>query len=292
MRFKEYIIIFFLVIISGLLLFSDRRPGGYWSLHAFITAIVAGFVTLGVTILGIDRFSKSRDKKRWEFVAHVAYRGLARESRDISTTFASYYCNLDHQFEAAYKSVNFRTDRLTPLGEIRSFPAGREKIAAYVDPLLPEIPEYYDARLPRERIYFLLHDMDWVELVMKGVAELVNRNRSTVAQWATLLMNSDESREQLNYFSKLNDGLFRLTENLGRYRVDQNSDHLGDIWKLFQLNDIRARQLTNQLWHLSGEDSYKFVTNEHHKKLSMKKVLSNQSEEMLLGCFLDANFPS
>jgi len=277
--------IFFLLIISGLLVYTDRKPGTYWTLHAFITAIVAGFVTLGITVLGIDRMSQARDKKRWLFVAHVAYRGLARESRDISATFASLYCNLDHEIESAYKSIDFRTDRLTPLGEIRKFPLGREEVLSYRHKSLPEIHSFDDARLPRDRIYFLLKDMFWVELVEREVAELVNRNRATVAQWATLLMNSDESREQLNFFSQLNDGLFQLAAVLNRYSVDRKVDHVPEIWKLLQLNDIRSRQLTNQLWHLSGEDAYKFVMNPFHKRMTMRRILSVKNEVEILNCY-------
>ena len=216
---------------------------GFWAEHAFIAALVSGFVTLGITIFGVDRFTQYRDAKRWEFVAHVAYRGLARVSRDVSATFASMYCDLNHEAESAYKYNDFHTDQLTPLGEIRKFPEGRELVGSYLDPSLPEIPYFPDARLPMDRIFFLLKDEKWLEMAARETAHLVNMNREAVGEWATLLMNSTESRRQLNYFSRMNDGIFRLATELERSTrppfssgSSEPTDYAGDTRGLSEKN--------------------------------------------------------
>lgn len=268
------------------MIYSDRLSAGFWAEHAFIAALVSGFVTLGITIFGVDRFTQYRDAKRWEFVAHVAYRGLARVSRDVSATFASMYCDLNHEAESAYKYNDFHTDQLTPLGEIRKFPEGRELVGSYLDPSLPEIPYFPDARLPMDRIFFLLKDEKWLEMAARETAHLVNMNREAVGEWATLLMNSTESRRQLNYFSRMNDGIFRLATELERYLVDKEPSHLREIWKYFLLNDLRARCVTNHLWHLAAEDNYKFVLHESHRDLKLARLFLERDEENLLSCFI------
>jgi hypothetical protein len=284
-KIKDYLILLFLLLVTTVLIYTDRSASGFWSKHAFITGVLTGFVTLAITIFGVDRFGQYRDARRWEFVAHVAYRGLARVSRDVAASFASLYCDVNHPVESAYKEADFRTDCLTPLGEIRRFPEGRDQIGAYFDPNLPRIEDSPDARLPKARIFFLLKDHNWVEMAASETATLVDLNRRAVAEWATLLMNSSESRKQLNYFSRMNDGIFRLSVELGRYKVDRDLSHISEIWRLFQLNDLRARCITNNLWHLAAEDNYKFVLHEDHKNIKITKLFEEQAEGGLLSCF-------
>ena len=246
----------------------------FWSRHSFITGLCTGFVTLGITIFGIDDVMERRASKRWHFVADVAYRGLARESRDISVTFAALYCDVGYGMETAYQNENFRRDHLTPLGEIRRTLSGKGQIASFQSPELPTLPGDVDVRLPEERIRFLLNDKDWVVLAQQEVSRLVDLNRETVAKWAALLMNSNESRAQLDRFSSINDGIFRLAYELQRFSVDERLDRIDEIWALFVINDSKARAFTNHLWHLAGEE-YRFALHDKHRNLSLESIFSD-----------------
>lgn len=276
MRNRNNLILGLLTCVGLTAVILDVRHNSFWAEHAFLTGATTGFLTLGISIFGINEFIERRASRRWRFVADVAYRGLARESRDVSVTLASLYCDLDYEPESAYKVVDFHKDRLTPLGEIRRFPDGKEQINAFHNQSLPALDSDVDFRIPEHRIRFLLNDADWLNMAGREVSQLVNVNRETVAKWATLLMNSQESREELNNFSHLNDGIFALAFELQRFSVDGDQRRIETVIDLFALNDLRSRLITNHLWFLAGEN-YRFVLHESHQQLTFKQVIDSDN---------------
>lgn len=266
-----------LIAVLIVLALVDWQHNSFWSRHVFFTGLCTGFATLAVTIFGINDLMERRASRRWRFVADVAYRGLARESRDVSVAFALLYCDLDHPLEAGYSDPNFQRDRLTPLGEIRRTLPGKDTVTAFGDSRIPALPDDVGVRLPEKRIRFLLTDQSWVSLSHQEVARLVDVNRETVAKWATLLMNSKESREELNRYSSLNDGIFRLAYELQRFSVDRQECRIQTIWSLLVINDCKARVLTNHLWKMAGED-YRLLLCEPHTMLNVEDVFAKEDQ--------------
>lgn len=276
----NYSILCILIAVALAAVIVDVRNHSFWAGHAFLTGLLTGFLTLGISIFGINDFLERRAAKRWGFVAEVAYRGLGRESRDVSVTLASLYCNLDHPLEAAYMERDFDKSKLTPLGELRRLPKGKEEIQIFCSPKLPELDNGVDVRVPAERLRVLLSDPAWVQMAERETGALVNINRETVAKWASLLMNSTESRKQLNDFSHMNEGIFELAYELQRFEIDQDKGRIERIIDLFALNDLRSRLLTNRLWTLADEE-YRFMLAPEHKDLNFDDVADVNSRTVI-----------
>jgi 4-hydroxybenzoate polyprenyltransferase len=63
-------------------------PSSTWAQRPFLTGVATGFLTLAVTVLVVNRLTELREDRRWRRVAIVAYRSIARGSRDISSALA------------------------------------------------------------------------------------------------------------------------------------------------------------------------------------------------------------
>jgi hypothetical protein len=229
-----------------------------WARRPFLGGLATGALSLAFTVMIVDRWLTSRDNQRWARVAAVAYRGVARESRDISSGLASLYCDLDHEIGARYKRPDWTPGDLTPLDEIREIPPGKEDVKALSAHDLPRIDDDGDGDLlPAARVRFLLNDAAWRLLATEHIALLVDRNRTTVARWAPLMMAAEEPRDLLDAFASLNDELFVLSVKLrhvGHGGVD--GVEAADMLNHWRIVDGKARLLTNELWRLAGEGHY------------------------------------
>jgi hypothetical protein len=168
---------------------------------------------------------------------------------------ASLYCDLDHRIGATYEDPNWTTFDLTPLGEIRFIPDGKEQVQALHRSDLPPVDDPDDL-LPEERVRLLLTERTWAALAASHLDGLVDRNREAVAHWAPLLMSAEEPRDLLNAFASLNDELFSLQvklRHLATYGVGTDSQDVIDHWRIV---DGKARLLTNRLWRTAGEGHY------------------------------------
>jgi hypothetical protein len=233
---------------------TQDRQNGFWASHPFLGGMATGALTLAFTILLLDKYLARRENYRWRRVAAVAYRGVARESRDISALLASLYCDTDHRIGSSYEDPNWTTYDLSPIGEIRRLPDGKHELKVFAQPLPPQ--DDPDDLLPEERARVLLADRDWCALAARELDQSVDRNRDTVARWAPLMMAADEPRDLLNAFASLNDELFNLHVKL-RLRgqgLDQGS--VDDVLTHWRVIDGKARLLTNHLWRKAGEGHY------------------------------------
>lgn len=264
-----------LASIAVLSVFIDLHSH-FWTEHAFVTGIATGFFALATTVLILDRILQSRDKKKWFFVAAVGYRALGRETRDVTTTTAALYCDLDQPFEADASQPNFLTDALTPLGDIRYIPADKVTLKVFTEANLPPLSDIeVGLLLPLLRLKRLIIDKEWVNLAEREYAKLVERNKITVGQWAPLLMNSSSSREMLNFFSSLNDDIWALSHEFARLKIDGNALHREKILQTMQIVDLKARLITNELWNLSGYSQYSFVIPKTYSHISLSQAFND-----------------
>jgi hypothetical protein len=244
-----------LLVVSVVATLADGSKG-LWATHPFLSGMTTGALTLAFTVLIVNRYLSLRDGRRWRRVAAVAYRGLARESRDISASLASLYCDLSHIIGASYLDPEWRPKGLSPIGEIRAIPNGKDAIRAFLHADLPPEDDPDDL-LPAPRVKHLASDEEWSRLVADHLASLVDRNRDAVARWAPLMMEADEPRDLLDAFASLNEELFMLHVKFRQLSVGaEDLVDIEDVVDHWRIIDGKARILTNTLWRLAGEGHY------------------------------------
>ena len=243
-------IVVFLAVVVPL---TIDGPNGIWAQHPFITGLLTGFLTLAATIVIVNRLIEARADQRWRSVALVAYRGLARESRDVSTQLAALYCDADHYCgPLPTGGSQGHTRDLEPLYEIRNPIAGKDKLPVFESSSLPtEVPDDQDV-VPVARMQLLLHDATWCKFAHDHVADLATRQIDLVAKWAPLMLSAAEPREFVDAFASLQSELFALAVALLRCANSPDDEpSIAAALHLWRVVDGKARIITNCLWAYS-----------------------------------------
>lgn len=236
---------------------------GIWAAHPFLTGLVTGFLTLATTVLVVNRFLELRADRRWRSVALVAYRGLAREARDVSTTLAALYCDLDHYIGPQPSGgTQGHTRDLDPLYEIRHPISAKASLRVLHLRNLPTQRSDPDDVVPAARMRVLLADRDWCQLAHDEVERLQDRQLDVVSKWATMMLSSSEPRQLLDAFATLQVELFALAVRLQKlvnedkqngHHEEADADIALDLWRSV---DAKSRVITNRLWEHSEYGLY------------------------------------
>jgi hypothetical protein len=248
-----------LLLLTGAALLLDGTHG-VWARRPFLGGLATGAVSLAFTILILERVVASRDNRRWDRVAKVAYRGLARETRGVSAGLAALYVDEIRRPEEILNDPSWDSSVLHPVNEIRAAPAERTQMQAAFA-LAPG--DQYDTErdlLPVARVEYLVADPAWVAMAERWLHALLDNNRHAVAQWAPLMMASDNSRDMLDAFASLNDELFSLilaVEELDRRSID--AALVERVVQFWRITDGKARLLTNELWRQADEGHYSLI---------------------------------
>jgi hypothetical protein len=256
----------------ALAVFADGQHS-FWTARPFLGQVMISLLTLALTVVIIDRVRVGRDNRRWRRIAIVAYRSVARASRDVTTGLTVLYSDPSrtsgHKLEGGSQG---RTRDLDPLDEIRSLPAGKEGLAIFKRRLPPDEPTYDDL-IPPARLKCLLLDADWCRFATLHVSALVDANRDAVAKWAPLMMSADEPRTLLDAFASLNDELFILAIALRR-GTDRELDEraIESTLRAWRTADGKARILTNTLWRHANGGRYSLLLPPALKQVGLAKA--------------------
>lgn len=243
-----------IVSLVGVLAAVTDGKDSFWAQRPFLAQVLIGLLTLALTVATVDRLKVARENRAWRRIAIVAYRSLARASRDVTTGLTALYADLARASGPKPEGgTQGKTRDLDPLDEVRVSPPGKAALRIFGG-RLPSDEAPGDDLLPAARLRRLLSDREWCAFATTRVSAMVDENRDIVAKWAPLMMSADEPRLLLDAFASLNDELFILAIVLRRASDRRLDDReLQSALRVWRTTDGKARILTNALWqHANG----------------------------------------
>jgi len=248
-----------LILLGGYLALEQDGKNGFWADNPFLAGLAGSALTLVATVLIVDRFLSWRSNRRWRRIARVAYRGVARSTRDISHELAALYCDPDLTPGSTMPGGIRGPRDIQPIEGIRQLPAGKGELGVWKTRDLPSHWPPLDDVIPRARLLALSCDRAWCESAAHHIGQLVDANRRAIQQWGPLMLAADEPRDVLDAVASLNDELYAVAVTLRRLWDESiatsAADHAEAIM-LWRIVDAKSRILTNAMWSAANEASY------------------------------------
>jgi len=226
-----------------------------------LTNLIAGFLTLALTALVVDRLVLWRDRRQWSHVATIGYRGLARSARNIVGALAALHIEPARDQAPGWMSPEGGTSDKHPASQIRHarLPLSRAGLRVFQAPELLRGSVSPDL-VASDRARLLLRSSEWRAFADELLAGLVDESREAVGSWAALMLGAGEPRAFLNAFASLNDELFELETRIravsqaDEHKLDQEIEQrIQAVVGQWRTVDAKARILTNSLWAAAGE---------------------------------------
>ena len=271
-------IIFLTITAIGIDLFTS-----FWSGYTFLAGLTTGFVTLGTSLFIVDQWLQRRNNKRWAVVADVGYKGLGLFCSRFLEFLASAYINLSEIRTLTEWDVSSDYSQLSPwsIMEFAKFSSERLSLKVFEREVLADYRSHPFAQMPKERMLQLMKDREWGNWFEQRLYDFRMKHFSAVAEWAPLMMHSEEAREMLNYFSMLNVPL--LLSDRRMKMVQQRGLPIDMEWLFAQLFllDIRTRFLANELF-TRGHNRVHFILDDRIAKMCLAEVFDAKNEELLV----------
>lgn len=240
---KKILIAFLLTV--GLALFLNGSIGitvdrAIWSRRPFLTGVVTGLLTLAFSFFILETWRQEHTNQLWHEVAKVAYKDISRACRDMVATVQLLYTCLD-QLPSEYNS-----NILDPW-DLKLHERARVSKRDSSVPILMQHDTVMignqDRHFSLSRCVQLCEDESWRQWSLAQIDLLWTKHCDLIAQWAPLMMQSDQSREFLNNFSMFDHNFRRIYFNLYEFQSGSGEK----LWSELTLLDLRARAMYNSL---------------------------------------------
>jgi|APCry1669190646_1035306.scaffolds.fasta_scaffold45764_1 hypothetical protein len=229
----------------------------YWLKHPYFAGLLTGITTLFITFLIIENLKIEYANSLWREVAKVAYKDISRFCKELVALVQLTYVPT----ELISDESNFNSERkrnalnLDPWDldlSTRAQEGKRQEFSAVG--VIEDLRHNTHRHLPLVSVMNNFSNVEFSKWALLQIDTLWTSHCDLMAKWASLMMNSGESREILNSFASF-DHDFRILY----YQLKETSTAVGDKQELFEridlsevwfnLNflDIRARVLHNEL---------------------------------------------
>lgn len=247
------------VLIAGLLTAGALLIGEkYWESHPYFAGLLTGTTTLFITFLIIETWKIEYSNSLWREVAKVAYKDMSRLCKDLVGFVQLTYVSPELILARSHQSVNSASSaqHLDPWDldlKTRAMRSGRLDILQSI--FVTESVSSNDHRhVPVAELAENLSTPEMVSWAISQIDNLWTTHCSLISQWASLMMNSSESREFLNSFATL-DHDFRILyyqlnavlSALPPKGIPNQEKMIAEIWFSLNYLDLRARVLHNKL---------------------------------------------
>jgi len=240
---RKGLVVLVLVLIvciasSGLFLGSSEIDA--WQDHPFTLGIVTGLITLFISFFILEEWRQEHTNQLWREVAKVAYKDVSRLCREIVRSMQLLYVcveQLPQDNDYLY---------LDPWGLDLAKKVNESKRNIDVAILSIESPvmfKNHHRHFAYARCQELCADESWRIWALKQIDMLWSQHCDLVGKWAPLMMESNESREFLNQFSKLDQNFRRIYFSL----LDYRDGYEKRLWAEFNLLDLQSRAIYNSL---------------------------------------------